>query len=343
LEQQSHRFSTSATSVTRLIILANVAVFVVMVLAGVSLTGPTSRDLVNWGADFGPLTLNGQWWRVVACMFLHIGIIHIAFNMYALYGIGELLERLLGKFGFAVLYLLSGVGGSLASLYWNPHVVSAGASGAIFGLYGGLIAFLLVHRHVIPAAALKPLASSAGGFVLFNMVFGAAVPGIDMSAHIGGLAAGVIVGLALTQSMIGATAQKRTRRAALALTVGGIVMVLIAARIAGVSQVRDAAASESGAEARLPGAMWGTVTDPSGAGIRGVAVMTVDAKRKVRTAATGNDGTYRFDDLPPGNYGVMFTARGFKEAAVPSVTVEPNRGVVVDRELEPGVSDPAKE
>src|SRR6202011_2677222 len=110
--------------------------FVAMVATGVHWLSPTTADLIKWGADYGPRTTAGEWWRLGSSMFLHLGIIHIAFNMVVLWDIGRFTERLLGNAGFLIVYVLSGLFGSLASVLINPHIPSAGASGAVFGLYG---------------------------------------------------------------------------------------------------------------------------------------------------------------------------------------------------------------
>jgi rhomboid protease GluP len=173
-------------------------VFALMVLSGVSPFNPTIEDLVKWGADSGPLVaLEGQSWRVLSYMFVHVGAVHIGMNLWCLLSFGPLIERLYGNVAFAWIYVLAGVGGGLASLVWDPAVVSAGASGAIFGIIGGLGAFLLAHRRAIPLEVLIPLRSTTSGFVLFNLFFGAMMPGIDNAAHIGGLVTGFVVGLAL--------------------------------------------------------------------------------------------------------------------------------------------------
>ncbi len=242
--------ATTTAFVTPSLILANVLIFAAMVRSGVSPTDPTPQNLIAWGADFGPLTTNGEWWRMLTSAFVHIGIIHILMNIYVLYSIGRLTERLFGHFGFLVLYLLAGVGGSVASLAWRLHTVSAGASGAIFGLYGGLFAFLLLQRHTMPAETLKALASSTGIFLLYNVIFGVVRQGTDMAAHLGGLVSGVCIGLLLAQSPHRATFRSRALRGTLALLLGSAVMAVCAAQI-----------PAAGAEGlSLPG----TVTDPAG-------------------------------------------------------------------------------
>jgi rhomboid protease GluP len=130
-------------------------------------------------------------------MFLHGGLIHILLNMWCLAVTGPLIERLYGNYGFALLYLISGLGGALASSWWHPLVVGVGASGAIFGVLGGMIAFLLLHRHTIPRSVLEPLRSGVVGMVGYNIVFGLRSPTIDNAGHIGGLATGFLAGLVL--------------------------------------------------------------------------------------------------------------------------------------------------
>ena len=96
----------------------------------VTLLTPDRQTLVRWGAQFGPLTTQGQWWRLFTCTFLHIGILHLLCNMVVLWQIGGILERLLGRSAFLVVYLLAGLAGSLASLAWNPDVVAVGGERA---------------------------------------------------------------------------------------------------------------------------------------------------------------------------------------------------------------------
>ncbi len=187
----------NAAPVTTALIVLNVLVFLGMAVSGVSLTDPTVLQLVHWGANYGPLTVSGQWWRLLTACFLHIGFIHIAFNMYVLYQVGPFTERLFGPWRFLVVYLAAGIGGNLLGLYLHPNIVSAGASGAIFGVYGGLLAFLLRQRAVIRPEAAKSVAKSALIFLGYNLVFGLASPHTDLTAHFGGLLVGFLVGYAL--------------------------------------------------------------------------------------------------------------------------------------------------
>jgi membrane associated rhomboid family serine protease len=183
---------------TIVLIALNTLVFLIAVLQGVSVVNPTADSVLKWGADYGPLTLHGQWWRMVVSTFLHFGIIHLLFNMFVLFNIGLFMESLAGRVPFVVLYLVCGLGGSAASLWWHPVIVSAGASGAIFGLYGALLGFLVRHRGSIAAESLASLRKGALTFIGYNLLFGLR-PGVDMAAHVGGLATGFVIGLFLIE------------------------------------------------------------------------------------------------------------------------------------------------
>jgi membrane associated rhomboid family serine protease/Tfp pilus assembly protein PilF len=177
-----------------------VAVFIAMALAKGSLDDPTSQELIRWGANAGPLTLGGQWWRLFTCLFVHIGIIHIAFNMWCLWDLGRLCESLYGHWTFGALYLISGMGASFASILWRPEGVSAGASGAIFGLAGALIAAFYLGEFSMPRSAVMGSMRSVVIFVGYNLVFGAMSGVTDNAAHVGGLITGLILGALIAKS-----------------------------------------------------------------------------------------------------------------------------------------------
>lgn len=120
--------------VTRTIIALNVLVFLVMGFSGASWTDPSASDALRWGANYGVLTLSGQWWRLLTSMFVHFGFVHIALNMWCLWSLGPILERLMGSKGFAMVYLCCGLAASEVTLAWNPVRAPAGASGAILAL-----------------------------------------------------------------------------------------------------------------------------------------------------------------------------------------------------------------
>jgi len=220
-----------APVLTIALIAANVVVFILMVINGVSFMDPAADSLLPWGADFGPLTTHGQWWRLLTAAFVHIGVIHLAMNMYILLSIGVFTERLFGRVGFLVLYLLAGIGGNLASLAWQPSIVAAGASGAVFGLYGGLFGYLLRQRHEIPAERVTALAKNAGIFLAYNVVYGMAKSEVDMAAHIGGFVTGFLVACALAASLVHLDAAMRLRKAWITAAAGLILVVVAASRI----------------------------------------------------------------------------------------------------------------
>src|SRR5271163_1670709 len=116
-------------AVTPFLIVINVLVYLVMVLSGVPFLFSNGPQLVPWGANFGPLTMSGQWWRLLTACFLHFGLIHLAGNMLVLFWVGNFSERAFGNARFLLIYLLGGIGGSLASVYFHPLTVGAGASG----------------------------------------------------------------------------------------------------------------------------------------------------------------------------------------------------------------------
>jgi rhomboid protease GluP len=185
----------SSVSFHQLFVGICVLVFMAMVVSGISLMdGPNPQQMVHWGANFGPLTLGGQPWRLVTYMFLHYGIFHIGFNMWCLWDLGALAESLYGDWTFAFVYLACGLGGGIASVWWHPGGVSAGASGAIFGLAGALIASLKLGEFSLPRAMTGGALRSVIAFAIFNLVLGAFWGLTDNACHIGGLVTGLIIG-----------------------------------------------------------------------------------------------------------------------------------------------------
>jgi membrane associated rhomboid family serine protease/Tfp pilus assembly protein PilF len=228
------RQQSTSMAVTQVIFGANVAVFLAMVLAfGAStLSSPAGPDLVRVGANFGPYTVSGQWWRLLTCVFIHAGLLHIAFNMWCLWDLGRLAESLYGHWTFAALYLICGVSASLGSILWNPSVLSVGASGAIFGIVGALIASFYLGEFSLPRTALGGTLRSLLIFTGYNLFFGAVIARTDNAAHIGGLVMGLILGALIARLAPGR--DDVTRRIAVLLVgvaiVGGGVLWLQHAR-----------------------------------------------------------------------------------------------------------------
>jgi rhomboid protease GluP len=219
----------SAISVTQIIFGINAAVFLGMALSTSTIMEFPVNELVLWGGNVGALTISGEWWRLITNIFVHAGIIHIAFNMWCLWYLGALCESLYGRFTYVAIYLICGIGASLASAAWHPYVPSIGASGAIFGLAGALLAAFKLGEFSLPRSALSGTLRSLGAFVIYNLIFGFALPGIDNSAHIGGLVTGLIVGAVVARL---APHQEDSSRRLLIFLVSLLVLAGIATQIA---------------------------------------------------------------------------------------------------------------
>jgi rhomboid protease GluP len=202
---------------TYLLVAINIAVFLWMIAHGVSLNSPTTAQLVHYGANSTVLVLNGQWYRLLAATFVHIGLLHIATNMWCLWNLGLLGEPLLGPMGLVAVYVLTVVAGNLLSMAWDVGTsiylhqpvlfsVGAGASGAVFGIAGILIILLSNKRLPIPWEELKRLRRSVVQFAIINLVIGAGTLfigpiRIDNSAHLGGFLSGLALGPSLVPRM----------------------------------------------------------------------------------------------------------------------------------------------
>lgn len=184
--------------VTQAIIAANIVAFLATLLAGAGLWHSPNGVQLAWGANFGPATQDGEWWRLGTALFLHFGLLHLSMNMWALWDGGHLVERMFGHWRFGILYFVAGLSGNLASLVFHGSgAVSGGASGAIFGVYGALLAYVWSERGNMHPADFRWLFWGALGFTIVAIAFGFVIPGIDNAAHLGGLASGLLAGLAL--------------------------------------------------------------------------------------------------------------------------------------------------
>jgi membrane associated rhomboid family serine protease len=220
--------------VTTALVAANALVFIAMALAGVSPVEPSVPDLLRWGADFGPYTLDHQWWRMLSSAFVHGGIFHIGFNMWAFWNLGRLAERIFGRWTYLLVYLSTAIAASLLSLFLHPVRVSVGASGAIFGVAGALITALKLGKLPIPAQNLKAILRSLLAFAGYNLFFGAVVPVIDNSAHLGGFLFGLLAGALLSRTLT-ADAESRAQQSKVVFVV---LLVLLAGAGAYLQQSR---------------------------------------------------------------------------------------------------------
>ncbi len=192
---------------TPLLVLVNIIVFAVLVLAGLGFLHFYSRDLIACGALYEPLLQQGQWWRLLTSMFLHGGVMHLVMNMVSLYLAGLFLESTIGTKRFFTGYLLTGIAAALVSLWWHDQPVAVvGASGAIFGLYGILLSLIICK--VFDAAFNKLLLILLAGTAGYSLVMGFVSEGIDNSAHIGGLMAGLVTGWVYSRQLLQDEAQQ---------------------------------------------------------------------------------------------------------------------------------------
>jgi membrane associated rhomboid family serine protease len=157
------------------------------------ISGPNGRALVRAGGSVGFLIATGEYWRMLTATFLHIGIFHLAMNGYALYLFGNLIEAEEGRARFAAIYLVTGLAASAASYAFGPpNVISAGASGAIFGLFGTFLGAAWARRNTAFYAA---RVRSAMSLILVNVFITFVYPNLDWRAHLGGAIAGIAIGL----------------------------------------------------------------------------------------------------------------------------------------------------
>lgn len=201
--------------VTPIIIFLNSALFFIMVLTGVDVFQPENESMLRWGANFRLLTLQGEWWRLLTSCFLHFGIFHLLMNMYALLYVGWHLEVRLGRAKFVTAYLLTGIISGLASLWWHDCIISAGASGAIFGMYGIFLSMLATNHpatNSMEPSGRKKMQWSVIIFVFYNLINGIPNEGIDNAAHVGGLMAGLVFGLAFYPALKRLDDKKLERR-----------------------------------------------------------------------------------------------------------------------------------
>ena len=229
-ENRSNDDRNSEGGVTIALIAANVLAYLAIGILGggwISVANPSVYQ--TYGASNAALTVgNGEWWRLGTSMFLHLGVLHLIFNMLALFTVGIFFEKLQGRVIYTITYFTCGIFGGLVSIFWHAgdNILSASASGAVFGIYGSLLGFMLRSRGSIPSKEYKPIIQTAIFVIGYNLFYGLK-PGIDNSAHIGGLVCGFLMGLALAQSL---DPQVRRRRYGISVAGSlGLMVVFIAA------------------------------------------------------------------------------------------------------------------
>src|SRR5437588_8953370 len=185
-----HAVWTRRPTFTYLFFGLNIAVFLLIAVAGGS---GNALTLMAFGVKSNQEIAQGQWWRLVTPMFIHIGLLHLFFNSYALWIVGPQVEKLYGSARFIILYVLTGVAGVYGSYSYHPYTISAGASGAIFGLFGVLLVFGIRYRDSIPPFFKRAVGTGVLPVIVINLIIGFTIPQIDNSAHLGGLIAGAVL------------------------------------------------------------------------------------------------------------------------------------------------------
>lgn len=267
--------STGKPVIVMILVAINLLVYALQLVKGVDWMEPLSKDLINWGANVAPFTLVGEPWRLFTSMFLHIGIIHIALNMYMLAAFGPYVEREFGKVRFILIYVVAGLVGSLASAFWNGYnevtqigivmgqmvqthgpklVVAAGASGALMGICGAFLGRMLasgIDERDHGAVGMKgPLVQTIG----INLVLGFLNPGIDNACHLGGLVGGFVLGAAFSLLDF-RTSMAKQLGAALALSAAGVALIYsLATRppSAALVNLKEAVVREMAGENKAP-------------------------------------------------------------------------------------------
>ena len=212
--------------VTRILVALNVIVYLITVAQGSGINSPGGSLFGKW-ALYGPAVEHGDWWRLITAAFLHVGIWHIAVNMYALWWLGSAVEGAIGRVRFLLLYLGSGLAGSAGALVWSPHQVTVGASGAIFGMLG---AGLLLEW--------RATGKLVGGFAVMLLINLAFTFGFSSFISVGGHVGGLIGGLIGTAIIVG---RGRFRTMWDVPTIVGLVGVGVAAVVVAYLKVRNLA------------------------------------------------------------------------------------------------------
>lgn len=230
-EQQLQARSTHAP-ITMMLVAGNVLVFLWGLTFGdAAILRPSSGALLAAGSNYGPYTTAGDWWRLITGTFVHIGIVHLILNMWALASVAPLAERLFGGGRYLLLYFVGAICASLSSIIWQPAVHSAGASGAIFSVFGALLAALASGHRAVPRSLTSALGYSLFVFAAYALCVGFLVDGVDNAAHVGGLLCGAVLGWIYSRRAH-AKLIVRTSRMVMMITVAVSACIGIAAALA---------------------------------------------------------------------------------------------------------------
>src|SRR5690606_8231952 len=171
----------------------NIMVMLLIMINAINPFNPDVPSLIKFGGNYKILTVNGEWWRLITYQFVHYGIIHLFFNIIFLTIIAKLLEKILGSWMFLLIYICSGIFGGLVSLYFQDYLVSVGASGSIYGMYG--IFFILMVTGILHKNITKKYLIWLSLYIILEILSSFYSSGIDSFAHLGGFAFGIIAGI----------------------------------------------------------------------------------------------------------------------------------------------------
>jgi membrane associated rhomboid family serine protease len=203
------------STATLALLFANVLLFVAAALGGAGWLIPNAAIEIAAGSNLGPLTTHGEWWRLVTALFVHFGLIHLLFNMWALAAFGALSERLLGITSFVFINFVSGIAANLSSITLRPSIDTSGASGAIFGILGALLAVYLRNKRMLPFTIVRSEGIAVLLFASFALLGGFLYTGVDNVAHLGGLITGLLLGFTLSHAKRQSLANMQNRLPAL--------------------------------------------------------------------------------------------------------------------------------
>lgn len=210
----------------------NTAFWIVMVALGVDFYAPDDAALLRWGGNLGSVTASGEWWRLLSAMFVHGGIVHLAFDLLFMWLVGRDAERIFGPAAFALIYFGSGLVAGEVAIAVAPTSLRVGASGALFGVFAAFVAFTHRRRDVLPPEYVAGVRRNAAILVGISLLLGLLMPGFGLVALIAGLVVGLGIGYSITRLAERPVATSQEARAlrlrTLGLTAGATILIVLA-------------------------------------------------------------------------------------------------------------------
>jgi rhomboid protease GluP len=226
--------STPRSFVTNGLVLVNVIVYIIIAVSSGNFMAPHLADFIAWGAKYNHMMIaTNEWWRLLSAFFIHANLLHLVLDMWFLWVLGNLAEKMFGNIAFSLVYLAGGLGGTIASFLASPGMVSVTASGPVFGIAGGLVAFLVVGNVGIPGVYVRRIFRDLVIFGIASIVLGLVSAGIDIAVNLGGLCAGFASGLVLKRPLPMGEDDHPGKRYALFFAAG--VLVIAVTLVTGVA------------------------------------------------------------------------------------------------------------